>query len=699
MKVKKIVLGILLVSVLLFALTACNFGNQEPEHVHTAGRVEKANEVSPTCQTTGSYEEVVYCAECYLEFSRTTITTEVVDCEFEDGKCIYCGEITESEGLAFTLSDNSTYYIVSGIGTCTNRHISIPANYNGLPVKEIGEKAFDGKSLKSVVIPDSVTSIGYEAFFGCHDLVFNEYDNAYYLGNENNPYHALIKAKSEDITSCTIHDDTVVIAECAFNCFDSLTSVTIGDSVTSIGEAAFQCCSSLENVVIPNSVTSIGDCAFLDCDSFTSITIPDSVTSMGGGVFGGCDNLVFNEYDNAYYLGNENNPYHALIEAKNEDITSCTIHDDTVVIAGGAFIFCESLTSVTIPDSVATIGEDAFEYCYSLTSVTIPDSVTSIGEGAFYGCSSLTSIAVDENNKAYKSIDGNLYTKDGTVLIKYAAGKSDTSFTVPNSVTSIGDCAFQYSDSLTSIVIFNRLDSIGDSAFSSCDLLTSVIIGNGATHIGMYAFYECASLASITIFGSVASIGDMAFWGCHSIESVNISDIATWCETEFDDGSLSNPLSWAKNLYINGELVTELVIPDGVTSIGDYAFYNCSSLTSVTVDEDNEAYKSIDGNLYTKDGTILVQYAIGKSDTSFTVPHGVTSIGYCAFYNCSSLTSITIPDSVTSIGERAFSGCSSLTNINYNGTMDQWKAISKGSHWNSNTGNYTVYCTDGNISK
>ena len=276
-----------------------------------------------------------------------------------------------------------------------------------------------------------------------------------------------------------------------------------------------------------SGVTSIGRSAFHNCSSLASVEIGDSVTSI----------------------------------------------DDW------AFSSCSKLTSVTIPNSVTSIGEYAFRDCISLTSVVIGGSVTSIGEGAFSSCHKVTNIEVSADNTAYQSIDGNLYTKDGNTLIQYAVGKTATTFTIPDGVTSIGTYAF-----------------------SGCSSLTSVVIGN-----------------------SVTSIGDRAFQFCYSLTSV--------------------------------------VIGDNVTSIGDWAFSNCGRLMSIEVSVDNATYQSIDGNLYTKDGTTFIQYTIGKKANSFTIPNSVTSIGGWAFSNCRSLTSVVIPDSVTSIGNGAFSSCSSLTSV------------------------------------
>ena len=526
-------------------------------------------------------------------------------------------ELPASEGLEYTLSSDGTYYIVSGIGTCTDTDIVIPSTYNGLPVKEIGDEAFEYcSSLTSIVIPDSVTSIGYEALLGCKSL-----------------------------TSVEIGDGVTSIGNRAFCGCSSLTSIVIPDSVTSIDDWAFYNCTSLTSIVIPNSVTSIGDWAFEYCESLTSIVIPDSVTIIGEGAFYKCTSLTSVVIpDSVTSIG-----YQAFYRCTS--LTSIVIPDSVTSIGRYAFYYCSSLTSIVIGDSVTSIGDRAFYYCTSLTSIVIPDSATSIGDEAFYCCTSLTSIVI-----------GNSVTSIGDYA--FYGCSSLTSIVIPDSVTCIGDYAFLGCDSLTSIVIPDSVTIIGDWAFSYCESLTSVVIGNRVTSIGAWAFYKCTSLTSVEIGNSVTSIGYRAFSSCDSLTSVEIGD--------------------------------------GVTSIGDYAFSYCDSLTSIEVDADNQYYKSIDGNLYSKDGKTLIQYTIGKTDTSFKVPSGVTSIGDYAFYNCKSLTSIVIPDSVTSIGYEVFFNCTSLTSVvigngvtsignsvffncrslkdvYYTGTSTEWSKISIGS--------------------
>ena len=226
-------------------------------------------------------------------------------------------------------------------------------------------------------------------------------------------------------------------------------------------------------------------------------------------------------------------------------------------------------TDLVIPSTyndfpVTSIRKYAFYKCTSLTSITIPDSVTSIGDGAFSGCTSLTSITVDANNEYYKSIDGNLYAKDEKTLIQYAIGKDATSFTIPNSVTSIGICAFEYCTSLTSVTIPNSVKSIGDGAFWGCTSLTSVTIPDSVTSIGNGAFYYCTSLTSVTIPDSVTSIDNHAFDYCTSLTSVTIPNSVK----SIGDGAFWDCTS-----------LTSITIPDSVTSIGDDAFFGCTSLT------------------------------------------------------------------------------------------------------------------------
>ena len=256
-----------------------------------------------------------------------------------------------------------------------------------------------------------------------------------------------------------------------------------------------------------------------------------------------------------YYYDSYSNEYSGKVKIP-ESVTYNGNAYSVVGISNSAFNSCSSLTSVEIGNSVTSIGDYAFSFCSCLTSVEIPNSVTSIGNSAFSGCSSLTSVEI------------------------------------PNSVTSIGDYVFSSCSSLTSVVIPDGVTSIGDGAFAYCSSLTSAVIGNGVTRIGDNLFDWCKGLTSITIGRGVTSIGMRAFRYCNSLTSVHIEDVAAWCNIEYEykssgvfDEKYSSPFYYAKELYVKGERVTDLVIPDGVTRIGDWAFRFCSGLTSVSIPE------------------------------------------------------------------------------------------------------------------
>ena len=438
-------------------------------------------------------------------------------------------------------------------------------------------------AVTSAVIPseidgEPVTAIGYNAFRECDAL-----------------------------TSVTIPDSVTVIKEHAFDDCSNMTDVAIPGSVTSIGDSAFRECDALTSVTLPDGILSIGAMAFYSCDEITSIDIPKSVTTIGDEAFNCCNNLnslTVNANNSNYstendvlfdkektlliqYLRAKRKTSYSIPDTVREigysafynssNLKSIWLPNNLESIADKAFCGCSSLTGITIPNGVTAIGNEAFASCSKLLTVAIPDSVTSIGNDAFKPCKSLISITVGDNNEYYASDNGVLYDKKQKALLLYPSANNNNSYVIPDGVMTIGKMAF----------------------------------------------YSCKSLTDVTIPDSVTSIGNNAFASCSAL--------------------------------------TSITIPDSVTSIGNNALDNCKSLTSITVDENNKYYSSKDGVLFNKDRTVLILYPRSNNRKSYIIPDSVTTIEDWAFESCNSLTGILIPDSVTSIELNSFSWIETLT--------------------------------------
>ena len=352
----------------------------------------------------------------------------------------------------------------------------------------------------------------------------------------------------------------------------------------------------------------------------------------------------------------------------------------TVVIPSSAFHGCESLTSITIPESVTTIGSRAFYNCISLTDITIPNSVTSIEESAFAGCYRLVEVVnksslqltlgSDENglvacyakqiitdeadSKLSTTTDGFVLYTDNTDVYLVAYAGDNTEILIPDNVTKIKAYAFCGCERLTNVTIPNSVTSIGSYAFDSCSKLTNVTIPNSVTSIGSYAFDSCSKLTNVTIPNSVTSIGYNAFSSCTQLKTAG--PIGSGSNIEF---------AWETSIpnyaFEGCTSLTSIKIPNSITSIGVNAFCNCTSLWGITIP------KSV-----TSIGSGAFYHCIRLQ--SVTISDSVTTIGSKAFQSCEMLRSITIPESVTSIGSYAFSGCTGLT-VYYGGTVDQYASL------------------------
>ncbi len=782
------------------------------------------------------------CTACGFDLLVKEIPT--VEHAYGEKTCNTCDEPKPSEGLVYMLSNDGMYYIVKGMGTCTDTAIVIPEKYNNLPVKSIG---YDDKksweTLTSVKIPYSVNDIGTWAFkycLGLTDITVSEY-NEHYKSVDGNLYskdgkQLVCYAMGKQESTFDIPDGVEKIGYAAFQNSFNLTDITFPDSVMTIENYAFENCFNLSGVAIGNSVKEIHQEAFEACGSLKSVFIPKSVEYISLAVFSSCgslENITVAE-ENQHYKSIDGNLYtkdgktlmqyaigkteeaFAIPEgvtvigycafSKASNLLSVVIPQTVVTIENQAFKECVGIVSLIIPDGVEYIGGGAFWYCINLETAIIGDGVTTIGSRAFYCCSrlkditlgsklksiesetfvhcnlqsiiipesvesinrrafsecdfttvtipagvkniepgaflsagTLQHITVAKENAFYQSIDGNLYTKDGKTLVLYSR-KSESIFKIPQGVEIIQDYAF-YSCGLKVITIPDTIKSIGDSAFNSFSLgdgisiifnysdlvfeigskeygnlakfakvvfnkedvsyedmtceyvwgeddflfkregekytliaycgekaeitlptsidgrsydiykmwgvASSIIIPEGIESIGDYAFYEYRKLRHITLPQSIKTIGESAF-SRSGLVSIEIPDnVKNISRESFSACSDLRSVFFGKN----------------VESIGYYAFWVCNRLETIAVSEDNAHLKSIDGNLYTKDGKTLILYAQGKQNNSFAVPDGVTNIASLAFKTCDNLSHITLSDSVVSIGDRAFEGCGNLEKL------------------------------------
>ena len=443
----------------------------------------------------------------------------------------------------------------------------------------------------------------------------------------------------------TFDSDVTQIGEEAFHYCSSLTTVTMPNSIRTIGQLAFGVCSSLTSVDISNNVTHIEERAFISCFGLTKITIPESVISIGNRAFVNCQSL---EGFYGKYASDDNR---------------CLIVDGVLNSFAPA-----GLIEYTIPDGATTIGRSAF-WWYSettgkesiLESVTIPDSVTSIGNSAFNKCSSLKEVYCKPTTPPtggslmfnYNATDRKIYVPAASVeAYKAADGWSDYADYIVGYDFEKGEVIKVYSEiSYTSsdgaVVEPYATDVFGANIVSNTYENGQGVItfDNEVTRIGEQAFYDCATLTSISIPSTISEMNKNAFSGCKNLKRVDISDLSAWCRIAFKYSTVSSPLYNSADLYLNGEILTDLVIPSDITVLNFGAFYGCTSLKSVTIPSH---VTSIGKSAFCKCTSL----------TNVTMENGVTTLGDSVFANCSGLAEITIPQSVTKIGVNTFSSTS-----------------------------------------
>ena len=502
-------------------------------------------------------------------------------------------------------------------------------------VTEIKDYAFWGCSaITFVTIPSSVTFIGVQSFYGC-DLT----------GVQVSDIGAWCKVtfKNED-------SNPLCIAQHLFVDGEEVIDLVIPEGTTTIGRYTFQYCKNIKSVSIPNSLTNIKSGAFAECEGLNAV----HVSSIGSWC-----NIAFGEIQSGHGYGvNPLNVAHHLY-MNGEEVRDLVIPSNVNAICDGLFSNCGELTSVKIEEGATTIGESAFYLCNNIKTVDIPNSVTEIGISAFQGCSAITTINI-----------GNGVTSIGQNAFNGCSGL--VTMTIPSGVKKISYRTFSGCTSLLSVTIPEGVETIDEQAFFNCHSLTDVVIPEGVTTIGANAFYDCFSLSSLIIPRSLKTIGYVVFGNCR-FEKVILVDLAAWCSISIDNSSGSNPLALTQHVYVNDKEITDLVIPDGVTSICNGAFRNCRWITSLTlpngftkIDENSFSgcsgltHVSLPSSLITID---KIAFADCGALISITIPSSVTTIGESAFSDCQGLSSIVIPNSITTINEFTFSGCNGLTSL------------------------------------
>ena len=441
--------------------------------------------------------------------------------------------------------------------------------------------------------------------------------------------------------------------------------------------------SDIKDVVIEEGVTTIGCYTFENCNSLTNVTLPDSMTEIDFNVFYNCPNFA------ELTIGMNEIPSSCF--ANLTSLKKVTLLESVETIGDYAFSGCTYLETINIPDSVTFVGAeilkntawynycgkglvvlDGWAYGYKGSdkniTITFDETVKGIAKDTFKSQSNIVAFDVAENNSIYLSENGVLFNKYKTKLIAYPCGKTDSEYIVPDTIEIISGDAFYSNDYIDRVIISDKVTIIGDCAFYDCVDLDSITIGKNVTTIGKYVFYGTYNLRNIIIEGDIKTIGENAFYHENMDYTIRvyISNLINWFNIDFESAS-SNPLynlAGGSELYINGIMATDIIIPDTIIEIKPYTFYDCRNLKSVTI---------------SNNVTNIGKYAFSdcRDLTNITISDSVTTIGAYAFNNCNDLISITLNKNLKVIGKYAFGNCSKLKDVYYPGSQAEWNSISK----------------------
>lgn len=533
-------------------------------------------------------------------------------------------------------------------------------------VVSVGSHAFSGSTnLNSITIPNTLTSIGDNPFYNCTQLSsvyisdLTKWCSINFANGNQNPmlYSADLYVKRPD--SATEYDKVVnlvipeTIAEIGayqFYYCKSIASVQIHDDVTSIGERAFNGCIALNAISISENVTSIGSYAFSNCTALGNALIIGDNTTIGSRAFNGCVAL-----------------------------TTLEIRGSVDSIGAYAFNQCNNLTTLKLLCSVNSIGTYAFNECSNLTSITISNSIGTINEHAFYYCTKYKNVYISDLaqwcNITFKDIVANpLYHAGGDLYLWDAVNE-------------------EYSK-VENLEIPSNVVNVKNYTFYNCKSLKALTISEGITSVGKYAFSQCSGLTQAIIPSTMATMYEYAFQSCGQLKKVYIANLANWCKITFTTTADANPLNSGADLYvwdsIGGDylkLVSLNIPTSGVSSIKNYAFYNCKSITELTI---ASGVSSI-GNYAFYGCSYLVpvsiagivssigQYAFAGCSriNTLNITSTLNTIDTCAFLNCSSLSSLSLPTNVSIVNADAFSGCNNLGSV-YITDLTQWCKIAFG---------------------